>query len=330
MRRAEREPGTTVLAPNNKRCKHTRQNCLDTRVRSIRGFDLQRALQAIPVEANLVPRRSDRSKRTDPLLRFALGDPVECLVDRWLSGTVVALNQRDEDGVHVPYQVKLSDQSGALLWVPSDSDCVIRCRRERPRFAAPPSDRRSRVEDAVAEEIEAWDPQRTLSAADFHYVLDATADRVIRVMKEDARTDLDSEDLAYIARGVRRMVQPGPGATEGMVVIDDQRKHGRDVQAEPVRFQPSDRVVCRLGRRSWASGVVRTHAVNDENARFLSCVQIMTDSPDSRIVDVPENCCHLQRAANPAAAGDAAPATSAATALRSPRPHRDGEPSRQL
>ena len=60
--------------------------------------------------------------------RFAIEDLVECnLGDRWARGAVVDLMYKGADmasSVAAPYQVKL--EQGALIYVPSDSNEVIR------------------------------------------------------------------------------------------------------------------------------------------------------------------------------------------------------------
>merc|ERR1712113_270110 len=66
-------------------------------------------------------------------LRFAIGDEVECYMDGWFSGIVVAHMYRDEDhmpqGMVVPYQIRLDD--GDLIWAPADCDSVIRAKVQR-------------------------------------------------------------------------------------------------------------------------------------------------------------------------------------------------------
>ena len=90
-------------------------------------------------------------------LRFAVGDEVLCKTDvaEWTRGNVVALMYRDDkmpEGVVAPYQVQLDPQprqqtaeadqpvpdagggggqdhaEGRLIWVPMDTDDVIRWR----------------------------------------------------------------------------------------------------------------------------------------------------------------------------------------------------------
>ena len=73
-------------------------------------------------------------RRKAAALRFAVGDKVECRMDQWIPGVVVALLYRDDcgnmqEGQVAPYQVKLDDAEGSLIWPPHDSDQVIRTRR---------------------------------------------------------------------------------------------------------------------------------------------------------------------------------------------------------
>ena len=110
----------------------------------------------------------------------------------------------------------------------------------------------------------------------------------------------DGEDLAFIRRRVQELVQPGPGASEGMVVYDYEeasRRCERQRAAAPSteRFQRYDHVACRLDGGTWASGVVHLHAK-------LPFVHVKLIDPDDmynhgRIIAVPEGACHLQRAA---------------------------------
>ena len=73
----------------------------------------------------------------------------------------------------------------------------------------------------------------------------------------------------------------------------------------PMKFQLGDHVVCRIGcQRNFSSGVVQ--GVIDEEGReegagqgqgqMVRLVHVMTDRPNSRLVAVPEDDCHLQRA----------------------------------
>ena len=70
------------------------------------------------------------TKKADAL-RFGVGDLVECQTGaaQWGQGTVVALMYRDETmppGVVAPYQVKLADETGRLIWAPDDDLTTIR------------------------------------------------------------------------------------------------------------------------------------------------------------------------------------------------------------
>ena len=123
----------------------------------------------------------------------------------------------------------------------------------------------------------------------------------MRVMGEAARGELGEEDRAFITRRVGELVQPGPGASEAMVVADDCQGRRGGEGAKQMRFQRFDRVVCRLGGQpTWASGTVQLHAVDvdaDDNAEDHRttghpCVHVMLNAPDSRLIAVPEDGCH--------------------------------------
>ena len=64
--------------------------------------------------------------------RFAIGAAVECNLgsgdrDGWVAGTVVAHDYREDDWAEAaPYQVRLGDADGTLIFAPADSDAVIR------------------------------------------------------------------------------------------------------------------------------------------------------------------------------------------------------------
>tara|TARA_B110001452_G_scaffold210206_1_gene180578 strand:- start:265 stop:1101 length:837 start_codon:yes stop_codon:yes gene_type:complete len=223
-----------------------------------RGTDQQRALQAIPVNANIITL--EKNQKTEvAALRFAIGDQVECNMQMagWLHGVVVALYDKNtqvrslkkaalrrrppsplthavlppwQDELVAPYQVMLADE-GSLIWAPADTDDVIRKLSVQAASRTRPRDRRaehhSRVHCAVSWQIDACDPRRTLDASDFQFVLTEVTETVMRVMSEDGRTKLDDEDRGFITRRVAALVQPAPGASEGpmVVVADDcQRK----------------------------------------------------------------------------------------------------------
>ena len=79
------------------------------------------------------------------VLRFTLDDEVECRtgLDEWSAGRVVGLLYRDDDemppGVVAPYHVQLEDEGGRgnaesrCVWVPSDTDDLIRARQRRSK-----------------------------------------------------------------------------------------------------------------------------------------------------------------------------------------------------
>ena len=81
------------------------------------------------------------------ILRFAVGDRVECNCGKWMLGTVAKLfyvQSTFKEGMCAPYQVKLDD--GKLIFAPMDSDRVVARRRRRRR-------RRRREDDFYDEEI---------------------------------------------------------------------------------------------------------------------------------------------------------------------------------
>ena len=152
-------------------------------------------------------------------------------------------------------------------------------------------------------QIDMCDPQKTLDAADFFYVLTEVTNIVEEVMRRDSRFELDEEDRAFIMRRVQTMVQPGPGASEAMIVKESERK--KNVEGStPTPFQRFDHVVCRPDREHlWLAGVVReyVHAIDEDgpenHGQARRYVHVMIDAPDNRLLAVPEDECHLQRAA---------------------------------
>ena len=96
---------------------------------------------------------------------------------------------------------------------------------EAARPAVEPARLELSIEDAVSRQIDACDPQRTLDAADFYHVLTEVTNTVMGVMMRDSLTELDEQDRAFICRRVQTMVQPGPGASEAMVVTIESEGH---------------------------------------------------------------------------------------------------------
>ena len=116
------------------------------------------------------------------------------------------------------------------------------------------------------------------------------------------RYALDDEDRAYITRRVSKLVHPGPGASEAMMVTNRSYQRSEAMQSEGAKqmlFQQLDRVVCRLeGERKWASGVVqRPEESASQEANAPPYVHVLVDPPICRLIAVPEEYCHLQRAA---------------------------------
>jgi len=149
-------------------------------------------------------------RRKAAALRFAVGDKVECRMDQWIPGVVVALLYRDDcgnmqEGQVAPYQVKLDDAEGSLIWPPHDSDQVIRTRRGAEQAISVQD--RQLVEDEVARHIDAADPHKKLQAAHVQRVLTPVLDKVLRVMNDEQRTALDDADRQFISCRTRALVE---------------------------------------------------------------------------------------------------------------------------
>ena len=73
-------------------------------------------------------------------------------------------------------------------------------------------------------------------------------DRVLKVMLEDKRTELDAEDRGYIQKRVRLLVT----------------KEMKTMATKALRFAKLDRVVCNIGgERGWAPGSIQS--INEED-----------------------------------------------------------------
>ena len=75
------------------------------------------------------------------ILRFAVGDRVECNCGKWMLGTVVKLfyvQSTFKEGMCAPYQVKLDD--GKLIFAPMDTDRVVRAATPEALAAAEEED----------------------------------------------------------------------------------------------------------------------------------------------------------------------------------------------
>ena len=157
----------------------------------------------------------------------------------------------------------------------------------------------------MSRQIDACDPRRTLPGADFHHVLTEVTNIVLGVMIGGARNTLDEEDRDFIRTRVRKMVRPGPGASEAMMVTEPDGQNGFEQVSTP--FQRFDQVVCRLdGERKWIGGVVREceppavnedSALEDDGQSMPRYVHVVVDPPDNGLIAVLEHDCHLQRTA---------------------------------
>ena len=314
-----------VLAPP-KRCKLTEELALD-RLLGSHVFD-QRANKAIPVNACLVPpeqaaRAAEAAEAAEELLERlerrgfdscseASNTSMERRGTDARSAAILAPKDKAassaSDDLSWTLVSRQKQHSPPLLLASEQNACQMPA---RVRSQLTPAERRAhllRVEDAVSQQMDACDPERTLDAADFHNVLTDVTETVMRVMNEGARTEFNDEDRNFISWRVKCLVRPGPGACEALTVpefgMELQGKRRIEV-AKPMRFQRLDRVVCRLGGNNWESGVVQ-HAHDDahddaddaENhghqTEPRSSVHVMIDSC---LVVVPEDDCHLQRAA---------------------------------
>lgn len=68
-------------------------------------------------------------KSTAPKLRFKVGQRVECKIGptEWATGTVAKLWYDEKSSGHwMPYQIKLDEHDGQMIFAPQDSDLIIR------------------------------------------------------------------------------------------------------------------------------------------------------------------------------------------------------------
>ena len=132
---------------------------------------------------------------------------------------------------------------------------------------------RPSVEDAVASEVWALDPESRLHADDFASIVGCVADRVCARMVHLTKDVVDDDDRAFIRRTSVRMVQirlhPSPDR----------------------RFGTHDRVICHLsGRRAWAAGTIielNRDDSDDPTGETQLPYLVRVDPPHSRIVCVP-------------------------------------------
>lgn len=323
MRRRSSQ-GLVSVQTSTKRCKVSPASSGDA-IGDFHNFDLQCERQAVPVSAALtMPDNTTPADENNGKLRFAPGDEVECCTSDgwWVQGTVIALHGKYVDGEstmsatcssddttthEAPYCIMINDDRSVVT--ASDGMVRKRCSRAPDQRALP-----ERVEDIVAEQIEFCDPRRTLCAEDFFDILTDLTETVTRVMVEEGRNEFDNRDRAFITQSVRRSVHPGPGASEAMVLVAPSRTGCSNTQnVEKMRFSRLDHVVCRL-QGHWASGVVHAmeSAADSPAQEKPQCIYVMLDGPNNsnskismaavnekndRLVAVPEDACHLQRAA---------------------------------
>lgn len=137
----------------------------------------------------------------------------------------------------------------------------------------------------MGEQIQFSDPQQLLRAGDFQHVLDEVTDKVLGVMQDDKRDELDSEDRAFIGRRVHKMV---------MHYLQQYEAE----RSKPTRYKRAERVVCRLGGdRQWASGSIA--AVNEDNPEDPmgpKLPYVVKLDPPSRLISVPKDDYDLCRA----------------------------------
>jgi hypothetical protein len=327
-----------LTVASNKRCKVSSPQSINAKT-TLHGFDLHRERIAVPVSVCLAtPENNGNMVMDHRKERFAIGDEVECCdADGWWShGIVTALRRGDEpifspwqdDTIASPqYHVRIMNDS-SLIWA-SDGNIRVRRSRETDLQALP-----ERVEDAVAQQIELCDPQRTLHSDDFFSVLTELTETVTRVMDEESRQDFDVKDRAFITHSVRSMLRAGPGASEAMILAspfggchsESAEYTHRNCKMHVTDLRRLDHVVFRLqGQREWASGIVQriekrsagdqVQIDNESQGRLLR-VYVTLDAPNglstttSRTttsksnqnqtvvrVRVLEDTCHLQRTA---------------------------------
>ena len=104
----------------------------------------------------------DASAPTTP--RFAIGTAVECNMGPemgWLRGTVVAHDYLEKEWLHpAPYQVRLEEEDGGLIYAPEDDDKFLRVAStagRKPRTAPPMlvTPRRQHRQNTLAKQLRA-------------------------------------------------------------------------------------------------------------------------------------------------------------------------------
>lgn len=84
---------------------------------------------ALKASFNACIASPEMAEKKRKMLRFAIGDRVECRTGKdWDVGKVVALFYRDEympPGMVAPYQVQL-ERNGTLIYAPEDKEALIR------------------------------------------------------------------------------------------------------------------------------------------------------------------------------------------------------------
>ena len=111
-------------------------------------------------------------------------------------------------------------------------------------------------------------------------------------MEDGKRSELDADDLAFIARRVRKMVwayHDEYDSKDGTPKADSNSK----ASSKLARFCQFDHVVCNIGgQRKWASGTVRFIDQNDpedSTGQTKLPYVVKIDPPNDRLVGVPRD-----------------------------------------
>ena len=139
--------------------------------------------------------------------------------------------------------------------------------------------KRALVEDAVGAEIQTADYEQKLRVGDFQDVLDECVSKVLKVMDEDDRAELNEEDKGFISRRVGQR-------------IGEFFNQYRAEKNKFTRFKRSERVVCRLGGdRPWACGIVASLNEDDpeDPTGQTKLPYVVKLDPPARLISVPRD-----------------------------------------